>query len=534
MTLSKSLDTAIAAVAPQWACRRAAARNQLDIMAAGGRLTSESNPNNAAMDSERHPDNDTIPDSQPQRRRCTLAYYNNAVVNGVVESQVRRIIGSLTVQAESGDTTTDTAIESEWYRRLDAGLHEGLKLGARHLLIDGGFAPHCLGAFSDPLDFEIIPYRLIRQPTDRTPIPTALTDGPGSFVRDGFKYVNGKQVAFFVEHELTTWNNVAKTAQFYELPMLSHPCLSRLAGQSRGLSWYSAAITRLDFINRWTLALLTSAELHAYMVALCVSPGRDAKGMATMGDTSLDSATSQRIMTYARQHRMLFIPNGADFKLIQANAPTVADFITTQFRIVARQLGVSYERLTYDLTHTSFSSTKFGDRDDKITTADHQDIFIRTMLIPLHKRLVAGMALRGELPNSGAYSANKEVFERVRFTLPGCPPVDEAKAETANQTALMNRTSSRTRMAANRGDDAEEIALEIVREDSHFFELRKAFWMEKGYDEDYARDMARDEIRDPRQELFPKAAEPKPESSASAGQDEEDDAPASRKEEQAA
>lgn len=507
MNITGALDAAIAAVAPEWATRRALARQNLNVLASGGKLSSESNPNNTGIDQEQHPDNDTIPDSADQRRRCTLAYYNNAVVNGIVESQVRRIIGSITEQADTGDPAADQAIEDEWRRRLDAGLHEQLKLGARHLLVDGGFIPHVPGAFSNPIELEVIPYRLVKYPTDQTPTPTVDTDGSAPYIRDGFRYVDGKQVSCFVERELTSWNSVTKTARYREIPLISHPSLTRLAGQSRALSWYSAAITRLDMINRWTLAALTTAELQAYMVALCTAAGQNAKGLATMGDTSVDAATNQRVMTFARQHRILYLPNGGGWQLLQANAPAVGDFVVAQFRIVARQLGVSYERLTYDLTHTSFSSTKFGDRDDRITTADHQEIFILSVLQPLHARLVAGMVLRGDLANAGAYAANRESFERVRFTLPGCPPVDESKAETANMTALQNRTASRTRMAANRGDDAEEIAVEIVREDTHYFALRKAFWISCGYDDAMARDLARADIIDPKRDIFPAAAE---------------------------
>ena len=82
----------------------------------------------------------------------------------------------------------------------------------------------------------------------------------------------------------------------------------------------------------------------------------------------------------------------------------------------------------------------------------------------------------------------------VRFTLPGVPPVDDYKAEEASRQGLENRTTSRTRIAANRGDNAEEIVHEILREDEHFMNLRKAFWMKFGYEEDVARDLARDEV----------------------------------------
>jgi capsid protein len=492
------LDRAIAWAAPTWAVEREMARSQLKIMASGGALASEKDPSNPDVGQEVHPDVDLIPDSPDARRRCTLAFYNNAVVSGIVKSQVRRVIGSLGVQCDTGDARADNAIERCWRGRLDAGLHEELKIAVSHMLIDGGCIPNPLGRFADPLRIETIPYRLIKNPYDKQPTPSTDTREPnGTYVRDGFEFNSKNElVAVHVERENTVWNSVFSTGRFARVPLFSHLCLERLSGQIKALSWYGASITRLDMVNRWMLALLTSAELHAYVVALCTAAGKDAKGLAgAMTTTGLSANDSSTVTQWARKHQILFMPNGSDWKLIQANAPTISDFIVANFRVIARQLGVSYERLTYDLTHTSFSSTKFGDRDDRLTVADQQEIVIINLLQPLHARLVAGMALRGELPAAGAYAGNPEAFtQAVRFTLPGCPPVDESKAEEANAKALENRTASRTRIAANRGDDAEEIVDEIIREDAYYFERRKAFWMKSGYEENVARDLVRDEI----------------------------------------
>ena len=98
------------------------------------------------------------------RRRCTLAFYNNATVNGIVLSQRARIIGSLAPRSNTGDGSTDKRIELEWARRLDECLQETFECAATHYLSDGGCVPNPIGRFADPLEIEIIPYRFERRP----------------------------------------------------------------------------------------------------------------------------------------------------------------------------------------------------------------------------------------------------------------------------------------------------------------------------------------------------------------------------------
>lgn len=461
-----------------------------------GGLTSEKSGLTAGVDDqEQHPDTEVIPDSGKQRRRATLAYFNNDLVRGIVDSEVRQTIGSLTVQARTGNSAADKVIETAWYRLLDAGLLEDVfKPSARHLMIDGGDVLRPITSPVEDPDFEIVPYRRIKTPYDSTQRRDPI-------VRDGFGYdARGKLISAYVEREESSYDSVYALGQCDRIPLFAHPVLPRLAGQTKGLSWFCACIQRLEMVNRWMNALLASAELHAAVVALirAGAGNANAAGMASgFAPTSkLDDMTNKRVIEYARKHRFLFLPDGADYKIIQANAPVIAEFLVWSLRFIARALGVSFERLTYDLTHTSFSSTKFGDRDDRITVLEHQGIVERHALKPANRLLLASLILRGELRQiAGRYASDPVAMENsVYFALPGRPPVDEFKAEQANELALTNRTASRTCIAAERGRDAEDIEDEIIREDQRFFEKRKQMWLELGFAEDQAKDFAREDV----------------------------------------
>ena len=461
--------------------------------AANGGLGSEHSNYVVPSGQELPPDVDVIPDSPLQRRRCTLAYFNNTLVKGIVDSEVRQVCGSLKVQALTPSAAANSIIQDEWHRRLEEGLHSTITMGFRHVLAEGGVLVRPLGSPVDPLDFEPIPYRRVRT-------PYGIVEN-GDFpqydqVRDGFKRdAKGNIIGYYILEEESAYDTVYPVGRYVEEKLFAHPALTRLIGQSKGLSWYASAVSKLEMVSRWMNALLRAQEIHAYVVAVVRTPKPDARGLANV-NTSIDPANSKAMQNFANQHRFLYFPDMADFKIMQSNAPIISDFLIWNLRMIARSMGVSYERLTYDLSNTSFSSTKFGDRDDLMNVHEHQKLLELNMLKQLHRRLVAGLYMRPDLkmPGAGVFASNPDACMGVHFQFPGRPPVDEAKAEEANKLALTNRTACRTDIAAQRGQDAKRILEKLTEEDSDFLAMRKAMWMKHGFDQQTAELRAADEL----------------------------------------
>jgi hypothetical protein len=490
------IDGVVEVFAPATARERQMARDEMRLSAL---LNEKSNNASPVSNFGIHPDSDLTPDTPEQRRRCTLAYYNNDLFKGIVDSEVRQICGSIQIQSHTGSPRVDRLIQDKWQRLMDDGFLERIcQPAVRHLLVDGGSVAQPLGAIADDPDFEVIPYRRIVLPFDRTKNEDYKT------IRDGFRYdESGRRIkSVIIADEEAAYNSVYYTGKTHEQPLFAHMALPRMAGQTKGLSWAHACIVRLEMINRWMNALLSAAELHASVVALVNAASKDATGIRNALSTGLsknpqDSNQNTATLDWAKRQKVLFLPQGGDYRLLQANAPVIGEFLIWSLRFVARSLGVSFERLTYDLSMTSFSSTKFGDRDDRITVLEHQNILDSGLLQRANRRVLAGLFLRdGGVTGAGAYAANPEVFEKaVRFMLPGRPPVDELKAENANELALRNRTTSRTRIVSERGSDAVEVDQEIMREDRNWFDLRKKFYLEIGMDDTLARDLALEDIR---------------------------------------
>lgn len=464
------------------------------IQASTGGLQSEHSSYVAPSGQELHPDVDVIPDSPLQRRRCTLAYWNNTLVKGIVDSEVRQVIGSVKIQARTPSEQANQIIQDEWHRRLEGGLMNQLKQSARHFLMDGGVLIRPIGKASDPLDYENVPYRRVRTPygvVDNADYPRY------DEVADGFKRDKaGNIIGYYILEEERAYDAVYPLGRYQEEKLFAHPTLPRLAGQSKGLSWYGTAITKLEMVSRWMNALLRTQEIHAYVVALTRTPNKDARGLAGV-NTVNDPTNTKAMQAFANQHRFLFLPDMADFKLIQSNAPIIADFLIWNLRMIARSLGVSYERLVYDLTETSFSATKFGDRDDLMTVQEHQKSLDLDMLRPLHARLIAGLYMRPDLkmPGAGVYAKDPQsVASMIHFQFPGRPPVDELKSEEANKFALQNRTACRTDIAAGHGQDAARILQKLNEEDAAFLAGRKQMWIDHGYTAEIAMQRAADEL----------------------------------------
>jgi len=470
-----------------------------DVQAAigGGKLDSEKTEYLPGMDNEQHPDMDLAPDTPEQRRRCTLAYYNVTLVKGIVESQIRQVVNTLSVQADTGSPQLDNKIDYAWKTYLfdrDGLTH--LKKSLRHVLIDGGAVTNPLSNMWEPFEAQVIPYRLIQNPYDDK-------SRDAEFIRDGFRYdKKDRQQSFFVVEEVGIFENRMPTGRYKELPLFYHPRTACLAGQTRGLSWYAPAISRLEMLSRWMDALLQTMELHAYFVGMAKSGGQSTKALSsTLASGSTVSSASEEItqndrklLNWARKHRFMLFPAQGDMKLLQTQTPQLGDFIIWSLRMTARALGVSFERLTYDLSKTNYSSTKFGDRDDKITVREQQDYTLGECILT-NRRILFQMALENQFATTDRLVALNELSRKVKFVFPARPPVDEEKFEKANVLSLQNKTNSRKRICSSLGLEWGEINSDLVNEMREMITTRRDLYTEFGMSEEDALKLALDDVR---------------------------------------
>lgn len=464
-----------------------------------GQLASEHTESVPGVEIQQHPDRDLAPDTPFQRQRCMLAYYNASLVKGIVESEVRQVCNTIHVQAVTGSRSLDEKINYEWHTFLhDRHGLETVQMAARHMLIDGGCILNPISAIDAPFKMQVIPYRLVRNPTN-------MDLDKAAWIRDGFFYnADDDQVAVYVAEEKGLWEYRYLTGQYFKLPIFCHVTLPRLAGQTRGLSWYSASVSRLELLARWMDAMLQTMELHAYFVALAKSASNSVKGMAatltstgqyaSSGSESVDISSDRKLLDWARKHRVMLMPQGASLDLIQSAPPQLGDFILWSLRFIARSLGVSFERLTYDLTKTSFSSTKFGDRDDLITVHEHQHLIV-TALQAINRRLLLKVALNNGLLGADRPAALTALEHTVKYTMPQRPPIDDRIFEEANKQSLENLTNSRQRIVASIGGDWDHINSELGEEAKKIITVRKQVYIEMGVEEEEARKMAIEDFR---------------------------------------
>ena len=444
---------------------------------------------------EAHPDMDLAPDTPEQRRRCTLAYYNTSLVKGIVDSQVRQVISNIHVQAETGSHSLNERIEDEWKRFMyDRDGLSMLQMMMRHAFIDGGSLLNPLSNIGDPFEMQVIPYRLISNPYNKD-------ISYGEFIRDGFRYdKKDRQQSYFVAEEKGFLEYRYRTGIWNEIPLFYHCAMPRLVGQTRGLSWYTAAIARLELLARWMDAMLQTLELHAYFVGVAKSATSGVKGITNTWSSDVASGTNsdtiqsdRKLMDWARKHKFMILPMNGDMKLLQTQAPQLGDFLVWSLRFVARALGVSFERLTYDLTKTNYSSTKFGDRDDQMTVGEHQDLALRACTL-INRRILFNMALENKLVSSD-FNAVTELSDKVKFLLPERPPVDEQKFAQANKIDIENQTNSRTRICASLGVEWNHVLADINEEAKDLISTRKALYGSFGVAEDDALKMAIEDFR---------------------------------------
>jgi lambda family phage portal protein len=217
-------------------------------------------------------------------------------------------------------------------------------------------------------------------------------------------------------------------------------------GAVRGVSPLSSILARAVEIDLTEDSLIKQAQVAALLSTYITDPSGTITLDAKNGQVSLEPGTV-RILPSDSMITTVSPPsndNGVEFQ-------------RAMIRSLAAGAGVPFELVSADLSQTSFSSARFGDRHFRRRTQAVQRLLLEPMMDRIFYRFLALETLAGRL------SLDLDNVAAPRWLWAGYEPIDPLKDTKADVEALRAGFASRSEIIARRsGRDVADVDRELA------------------------------------------------------------------------
>lgn len=233
--------------------------------------------------------------------------------------------------------------------------------------------------------------------------------------------------------------------------------------QVRGIPWMHAAMIRLNQLGAFEEAAIIAARI-----------GASKMGFFTGGDASEYSDDQEEDDTYvtdAEPGTFEVLPTGREFQAFDPKYPEANfdPFIKACLRGVSSGFGVSYNSLASDLEGVSYSSIRQGVLDERDAWKTIQAHICDGLMDTIYNDwlpLALLMGAIGTLPASKLSKFRAATWQPRRWQW-----VDPKNDMEAAEIAVRLGIKSRTALAAEQGDDIEDVFAELQQEQQTMQEL---------------------------------------------------------------
>lgn len=246
------------------------------------------------------------------------------------------------------------------------------------------------------------------------------------------------------------------------------------AEQVRGVTWFHAIIMRGSIIHNFEEAAVIAAQVGASKIAVLESDIENATS-ANVGDGLADSKVGGIPQINAEGGELIDLTQFPGVRLNSWNPEyphqNFESFLKACLRGVAAGFDVAAHNLTGDMTDVTYSSARIAELAERETWMIAQDWLVSSFLQPLYEDWLALNLLSGNIrfPVSGK-AIPAERFEKFRsasrFQGRRWSWVDPLKEASANLMNLEACLTSRTRLAAETGEEFDDILDELAAENA--------------------------------------------------------------------
>lgn len=240
--------------------------------------------------------------------------------------------------------------------------------------------------------------------------------------------------------------------------------------QTRGVPWIHAAMINMNNLAKFDEAAIINARVGASKMGFFIQPiDADASPVVDAEETD-ESGEATEFYTESEAGQFGVLPTGYDFKSFEPDFPhaNYDSFTKAAVRGLSVGLNVSYPMLSNDLAGVNFSSIRTGVLADRDEWMMIQNFMIDGFLENLGETWLQWALLYGQIKPEGKPPLDSSWLAVFRGRLSWLGRrwawVDPLKDQKANSNAIADKTKSRTQIAAQNGDDLEEIFADHQRE----------------------------------------------------------------------
>jgi len=268
----------------------------------------------------------------------------------------------------------------------------------------------------------------------------------------------GKPVAYHLlkQHpgELGEWNRgAAREHEVVPADQIEHLFIADWPEQVRGFPWMHAAMVRLWNLGGFEEAAVINARIGASKIAVLQTPEGNVEALASGKDTAgnfLDDIEPGQYWT---------LPAGTTLDSFNPNFPdtSVGPFIQACLRGASAAVGMAYHSFANDPGAVNYSTARVALLDERDMWASIQNWYVEHSCEPEALDWMRGAISDGAIPSNYWRYRTKLHFQPRTWQW-----IDPEKEVNAKVTALENGLTSRTRIAAESGEDFADIVDEIA------------------------------------------------------------------------
>lgn len=258
---------------------------------------------------------------------------------------------------------------------------------------------------------------------------------------------------------------VPQTNDYKRVPAeeIIHVAVWDRPNQTRGVSWFHAAMTQLRHIGGAAEAEIVRARASASVMGFVTTQDSDLPTDEVDSGTD-DVVDGERVwdMSAGTIHELAPGETFTGFNPSSANA-ALDPFMRFMLRGVAAGIGLSYESLSRDYSQSNYSSSRLALLDDRDHWRVLQAWLIETLHQPVFEAWLELAVLSGEL-NLPAFESDPEIYQAVRWLPRGWDWVDPQREVLAAQASVRAGFASVAEVIAAKGGDWEDVFKQRERE----------------------------------------------------------------------
>lgn len=430
-------------------------------------------------------------DREMLKARSRWLSANNPIVKSIDKSIIKNSIGTgIRLQSKvktddfKGAVKFNKEIETLWEEFIKkenfdlaglSGLFDYEKLSLKHKLVDGEVLVNKVYTNDKlfPLKFQLVESDMFDN--------TKTSNGSNSVFSGVEVNSVGKPVAFWLKDSVNSY-----ASKRYPAKSIIHFYNRDRATQYRGIPDNAPVINNLkDFAAYNDSEIVKNRILSAF--------GLFIKSNNTAGSIFADKQTGQKQgssdpIKEITAGMIKYLKPGEEVQSIQSNqlGNQYSDFVTTTIRLIAAGRDISYELAFRDYTKVNFSSARASLIQDNKRFDEEQSFMVENLLNPMFAEFVDSMVLANRIRPPKDYVTNKNKYIKPVWIMPKREWVDPAKDIKAIEKEIELKMNTKTKAAAAKGQNFEDIVDEQIAEEVMILEKRKKAGLSINKEEDNA------------------------------------------------